>query len=317
MKRLGVVGTMVWDTIYGRGDSEAPVEEWGGIAYALGALEASLPDEWEIVPLIKVGSDLADHANGFLRSLTRRSAATRFLEVAEPNNRVTLRYITGSRRSEQLSGKIPGWTWSELGPMVGDLDALYLNFISGFEMDLETALLMRQGFAGPIYSDLHSLLLGITSEGYRQPRKLPEVAAWFSCFDVVQLNEDEIGSIGSDPMEVAATALAAGVRLFIVTLGERGAAYFTTRPFNFLEATHSPMRQAGPIETARIPTEACSDGDPTGCGDVFGAWLVAELIRNTKLEAAISTANAAATRNMAYRGATGLHHYLKGEITPV
>ena len=53
---------MVWDTIYGRGDSEHPIEEWGGIAYALAALEVALPVDWEIVPLIKVGRDLAAKA---------------------------------------------------------------------------------------------------------------------------------------------------------------------------------------------------------------------------------------------------------------
>ncbi len=55
MNRLGVVGTMVWDTIHGREPQPEPVEEWGGIAYALAALEASFPVSWEIVPLIMVG----------------------------------------------------------------------------------------------------------------------------------------------------------------------------------------------------------------------------------------------------------------------
>jgi len=55
-----------------------PVEEWGGIAYALGGLDASLSPAWEIVPLIKaavehkgvafidvpVGCSLAPHDGG-------------------------------------------------------------------------------------------------------------------------------------------------------------------------------------------------------------------------------------------------------------
>lgn len=316
MKRIGVAGTMVWDTIHGRGDLATPVEEWGGIAYALGALEAGLPEEWEIVPLIKVGRDFAGRANTFLRSLTHRSGATRFLEVPEPNNRVTLRYVTGSRRSEQMKGGVPGWSWSELGPLVRDLDALYINFISGYEMGLETAQLLRRGFNGPIYCDLHSLLFGITSDGYREPRRLPEIASWFACFDAVQLNEDEMKLIGSDPIEVAATALNAGVRLLVVTLGERGAAYFTARPFNFLDRSTGDVHQIGPIETARVATEPNPAGDPTGCGDVFGAVLTAELLQSTDLEEAIRSANRAAGRNLSHRGATNLHQHLRGEISP-
>ena len=42
--RVGVVGTMVWDMIDGRDAGGGPVEEWGGIAYALAGLDAaSLP----------------------------------------------------------------------------------------------------------------------------------------------------------------------------------------------------------------------------------------------------------------------------------
>ena len=49
-RRLGVIGTLVWDTIYGRDPMSGPVEEWGGIAYSLAGLDAALPDDWEIVP---------------------------------------------------------------------------------------------------------------------------------------------------------------------------------------------------------------------------------------------------------------------------
>ena len=67
-KRLGIVGTFVWDVIHGRDVRTAPVEEWGGIAYALGALDAALPDDWEIVPIIKVGAALWARAQEYLRT---------------------------------------------------------------------------------------------------------------------------------------------------------------------------------------------------------------------------------------------------------
>ncbi len=314
MKRLGVIGTMVWDTIHGRGDASEPLEEWGGIAYALAALEATLPTGWEIVPLIKVGRDLADRANAFLAGLSKRADGARFVAVTEPNNRVTLRYQSAARRTERMEGGVPGWTWRELGPMVRDLDVVYLNFISGFELDLETAQHLRRGFRGPIYADLHSLLLGLGHDGMRFPRALPRVREWFACFDVVQLNEEEIELIGGDPLAIAAQALAAGVRLLVVTLGPRGAAFFTAPPFALL-----PLRPAepGPIRTARVPAPAIDGAvDPTGCGDVFGAALVARLVEGEDLETALLGACACAARNAGYRGATNLHYHLRGEIVP-
>jgi hypothetical protein len=313
--RLGVIGTMVWDTIFGRGPGAEAVEEWGGIAYALTALEAALPPEWEIVPLVKVGRDLAPQANDFLAGLTRRSAAQRFLEVPEANNRVTLRYTSTERRTEQLSGGVPPWSWHEMEPLVRDLDAIYVNFISGFELDLPTARQLRDRFNGPIYADLHSLFLGVASDGMRVPQRLAAVEEWFACFDVVQLNEDELRLIGGDPMEVAARAVERGVGLLVVTIGRRGAVYFTTGPFDFLDPRPAPSD--APVRTARVEAPAVDDVcDTTGCGDVFGGTLVAQLISGRDVASAIARANEYADRNVSYRGATGLQFHLRGEIVP-
>jgi sugar/nucleoside kinase (ribokinase family) len=304
---------MVWDRIYRRVPLPAePVEEWGGIAYGLAGLEAALPDGWEFVPLVRVGRDLSAEAERFLRELTRCASTARFIEVPHSNNRVTLRYETDMRRTERMAGGVPPWTWAELGPLVHDLDALYVNFISGFEMPLETAQQLRRGFPGPIYADLHSLLLGISRTGHRFPQALPHVSAWLTCFDVVQANEEELALIGDDPMAVAAQALAAGVGLLLVTVGARGAVYFTQEPFVF-DRRRPPA--AGPIETARIPaSDVVTDGDPTGCGDVFGATLVAGLLGGDPVPDAVRRANAAAGRNLRHHGATRLHHHLRGAI---
>ncbi len=304
---------MVWDRIYGRSVTAEAVEEWGGIAYALAAFEATLPDEWELLPLIKVGRDMATEANAFLRSLGHVPPHGRFVEVPEPNNRVVLHYSSFERRTECMYGGIPGWRWPELGPMVRDLDALYLNFISGFELDLETATALRRGFPGPIYADFHSLLLDVAEDGRRRPKGLPDAPAWFSCFDAVQLNEDEMARIGADPMTVAAEALQRGVGLLVVTLGARGAAYFTAPTFTFHHSRE--LRATGPIRTARLPVpEIATAGDPTGCGDVFGATVVARLLRGDPVEVALREGNRMAARNVSAHGATRLQHHLRGEI---
>src|SRR5256885_14339098 len=92
------------------------------------------------------------------------------------------------------------------------MDALYVNFISGYEMDLATAQLLRRGFPRFLYADLHSLFLGKEPDGTRVPRPLPDAPAWFGCFDTVQLNSDEMEQLGPDPLAVAAGAPAPGGR---------------------------------------------------------------------------------------------------------
>ena len=303
LRRLGVIGSMVWDTIHGRDPAQPAVEEWGGIAYALAAVDATLGPDWQIVPVIKVGRDLAPQANEFLRSLTHVARGTRFVEVPEPNNRVTLLYQSAERRTERMRGGVPPWTWPELGPMVQDLDALYVNFISGYELSLETAQLLRRGFERFIYADLHSLFLGKAPDGTRVPQVLPQAPAWFGCFDAVQLNEDEMQALGDDPLSTAADALGHGCKTLCVTLGNRGAAYFT----------------GSPVRTARIPPDDAAplEGDPTGCGDVFGGTVAAALASGTPLEDALREGGRLAARNLSHRGATRLRDHLLGRLSTV
>jgi hypothetical protein len=296
---------MVWDTIYGRDPAQPAVQEWGGIAYALAALDATLPEDWQIVPLIKVGRDFASKANEFLSGVRHTAHGARFIEVPEPNNRVTLRYESADRRCEQMAGGVPPWTWAELGPLVRDLDALYVNFISGYELNLETAQLLRRGFSKIIYADLHSLFLAKEPDGTRVPSPLPQVPAWFECFNIVQLNEDEMRLAGPDALAVAAAALAQGCTAVCVTLGARGAIYFTGNP---IRTELIPVPVVHPPAFDRII-------DPTGCGDVFGGGAVAALLGGATLPDAIRSANQLGARNVMHRGATGLRDHLMGKLS--
>lgn len=312
MPKLGIVGSLVWDVIHGRDPAAPPVEEWGGIAYALGGLEAALDPDWQIVPLIKVGTDLRAEAATLLRSLTHLVPGGRCVDVPVPNNRVTLRYQSAERRCERMSGGVPGWTWVELGPMVRDLDVLYLNFISGFELELGTAQALRQAYQGPIYADLHSLLLGMPQDGVRMLQPLPDPVAWLRCFDVVQMNEDELAQFAPDPLAMTAMAMAAGVKLLVVTLGARGVVYFAAPGFDGWRQAVAPASTA--IRTALLPAPQVDAIDPTGCGDVFGAALAARLAAGDAVEAAIMKAQGFAARNATLRGATTLGPLLRGEL---
>lgn len=328
-KRIGVIGTFVWDVIHGRDPLRAPIEEWGGITYALSGLDAALPDDWEIVPLMKVGSDLAQRAREFLGTLRHVAPDAALVEVPYPNQRVELRYFSEERRSERLSGFVPGWTWQAIQPLLATakLDALYINFLSGWELDLATAQAIREHFHGPIYCDLHMLVMAVQEDGLRTPKPLPDAAAWCACFDVLQLNEDEMATVAPDPMALSATALAAGVSCLVVTLGKRGAVYFAAPGFDRLAdlpargglatAPRGGRTAFGPVRTALVAAEAArhDDGDPTGCGDVWGATYFSRLLAGDNLLDAIRRAHQAAARNVEHRGASGLAAYLRGELS--
>lgn len=324
MFRLGVIGTLVWDRIHARDGRVEPIEEWGGVGYALAALAAARPEGWEIVPFIKLGQDLEDRGRDFLRALPGIDQGE-VVVVPEPNNRVELRYIDNDRRTERLTGGVPPWRWEELEPLLEEVDALYINFISGHELDLETAIQIRRAFPGPIYADLHSLFLGVDPAGLRLFQPLAGWRDWLRCFDIVQINEDELKWLAhqwQDPWRFAAEMVGDELRLLLVTLGPRGAAYVASPAFRPDPMRWRPRGLAGPPPlgtpgttlSGLVPTVEVADGDPTGCGDVWGSTCFLNLLAGSELEAAMAAANRAATRNVMHRGATGLHDFLQGRI---
>jgi hypothetical protein len=305
MKRLGVLGTFVWDRIWHpEASGDRPVEQWGGIAYSLSAFSAACAPGWTVCPIAKVGADLWDPAVGFVRSLPNLGSLDGLIPVPLPNNRVELRYATPAERTERLTGGVGAWEWAELAPSLGGLDALYVNFISGHELALSTAERLRRELPIPLYADLHSLFLGVATEGPRPPRALPEWERWVAAFDAVQLNDVELRLLaaGSDPLPFLRSLPSRGPLLALVTRGSLGAEYACRLPlppaleWPEVRAAAAPDPQ---IQTGGLATSgAVPDGDPTGCGDVWGSVLFAGLLEGMELAFAIHRAHEAAAAKM-------------------
>ena len=156
--------------------------------------------------------------------------------------------------------------------------------MSGWELDLETCQLIRQNFTGPIYCDLHMRVHAVQPDGWRVLQPLPNFDQWCRCFDLLQMNEDEVTTVARDPMELAAIAMTAGVRCLTVTLGcarrrvLRGAGRSIALPIS-----RRRRRSIGGHRTAahgaRSRALRCSiPAIPTGCGDVWGATYFSRLL---------------------------------------
>jgi sugar/nucleoside kinase (ribokinase family) len=311
MRILGVLGTMVWDTIWRGSDVGSRVEEWGGISYALAAADAFRPGKTRIRPLVKLGHDLAERGFRFLKELSVIEMDQGIIVADTPNPRVELRYSGPRLRTERLTGGVPAWTWEELEPRIAGCDALYVNFITGLEFGLEVAQQVRKGFDGPVYVDIHSLMLATDPGGERRRCSLDRWSEWLACFDAVQVNQDELAALAADrgdPWAFAADVIGRETRLLFVTLGAQGDALPLER------ARRGRLENPGAVRTGRVSVEPVEVGDPTGCGDVWGVTVFRSLLEGIELEEAMQRANAAASRSVAHRGASGLNRFLRGEI---
>lgn len=308
MPVLGALGTLVVDRIYPPPREETsdsaraggPLEDWGGLLYALEALEVAREGDWSFLPLAKVGDDVFEAASHRVESLEGVVGLGGLRRVPEPNNRVELRYHDAGDRCERLEGGVPGWTWEELAPLVAGCDALYLNFIAGWELDLDAARALRRHFDGPIYCDVHSLLLGVDASGVRVRRALPERDAWIACFDWIQGNEPEVALLTDrdDPMDGVRTLVEHGAQAAFCTLGVEGAAWATTEGAGRVEAPSAESRIGSPI-------------DPTGCGDAWGAACAAALVAGRSAAEAARRANVFGAATAGHPGTRGLADRLR------
>lgn len=312
--RLGAVGTLVWDRIW-RSGSESPVEQWGGMTYSLAGLSAACPEGWVVEPLVKVGADLAGRARSHLAALPNVCVGAGVRVVTEQNNVVELHYRDAAERWEHQIGGVPCWRWSELESLLPGLSALYVNFLSGNEMELETAMRLRAAFQGPIYADLHSLFLTPPAAGARQWRDLPDPDGWLACFDAVQLNERELGLLcgGRTPTdEVLSDILRRGPSLVLVTLGERGVRFAARSGLPDQPLAWRGAAGAGTVRTGSVaPPLGPVDGDPTGCGDVWGSACFTGLLGGLSLEKAIARGELAAATKIRNPATARLHQHLR------
>jgi sugar/nucleoside kinase (ribokinase family) len=245
------------------------------------------------------------------------------LEVDAPTNRVELRYHSPAERTECLTGGVGPWGWPELQPRVARCDAVLVNFVSGYEATAETTRLLREGFDGPLYGDLHSLFLGTLADGTRVPHRLEDAQAWVRCFDAVQMNESEALLAlpeGASPDQVFEVVLGWGAELAVVTRGEAGVRWAAREglpadPLAWPDtgAGHRHSHGARAV-TGSVTISSALRGDPTGCGDVWGGAFFARLLSGDPIGAAAETATRFAARNVAHRGADGLYQALLHEV---
>jgi hypothetical protein len=306
--RLGAIGTFVWDRIHPPeepdGSRAEPVEDWGGLAYSLEGFSAARDSAWDCLPVAKVGTDLFEEVAGRVGGIGGIGSLDGLLRVPEANNRVDLFYHDTSDRCEHLQGGVPGWSWPELEPLVGTCDALYVNFIAGWEMDLDTAEAMRWNFDGPIYCDIHSLLLGATDTGMRVRRELPDWPRWSGCFDLIQGNADEIRIVSGieTPLEAVRTMAGGGPMAVFSTLGAGGVAWAVRGHDRAVES--GVDRAAG----------EWSATDPTGCGDVWGAVCFASYLAGESIPSSASRANRLSAVAASRSGTAGLAAELSAAV---
>ncbi|MFA6980742.1 MAG: carbohydrate kinase family protein [Ignavibacteriaceae bacterium] len=160
-------------------------------------------------------------------------------------------------------------------------DGIFINMITGFDINVDDVQQIRKNYDGPIYLDIHSMARGIDDNYRRDFRKIPEVEKWIASVDIVQANEHELFTLSEkiSEKEIAKELLQRGARIILVTKSAHGASVYTMKN--------------GEVFSLSIPRIQIETRNKVGCGDVFGAAFFSSYIKDKNMEKAFTLANIA------------------------
>jgi len=249
--KLLIAGHSALDTII---TGDKVTSSPGGIIYnVLGVVACSKSDD-NIFLLTGLDKSASEFAEVFT------NCNLEFSSEIESVIRVELTLFEDKEREEKYL-YMPGPLGFPPFDKLNDFNGILLNFISGNDFTLLDVEAIRKNYSGIMYADIHSLSRGINEEGEREFRLIPEISRWLKCFDVVQVNENELFTLScyKREREIAQYVLEHGVKILIVTKGELGAgAYYLSED---------------ELEYIFVSAEKVEVNNRVGCGDIFGAFF--------------------------------------------
>lgn len=298
--KIGYIGNIVLDEI--RTIDGTVTKSWGGAFYSYATFQKLLTEGETLLPATPVGYDIWD--NLMLDLAVMDKIDTSALYRSEfPNNKVNLRYKNENERVEIAQDILPPMEFEYLQPIM-NTDAILINFISGFEMDLHVLRRLRENYEGLMFLDIHSLLLGIDKKGVRFPQSLPEWRDWAENFDCVQMNSIEADNLMNGEstyfaiQELAEDMVRNGIKVVNITLGSEGSLVV--------------CREGKNTKSSYIPAVITGElVDPTGCGDAYGAAFALEYLRGSGIIKSAEIANSIAGE---VSGMTGVEDILSSDF---
>ncbi len=296
--QIGIIGQPCIDEIiHAARPSAVPEQVLGGVLYSYAAMERLMSECGSANDSFAPLTWLSKPDRAFLESLLDKfhhlERGTGLWPTNSQTNRVQLVYRETGERTEHCPHILPALTGNELTPrLLESLDGLFVNMISGFDVDIETLETAFNGTAKKpyIHIDIHALILGSLSErdenapfgGGREPRGVSEWKRWLAIADSVQLNELEVRWFADPEIRSEAELIKyimlsnkfPQLRYLILTRAERGAALFDFEKEMVYNATPPQIEV---IET-------------TGSGDVFGSAFIFFVLSGKASEEALQNA---------------------------
>lgn len=275
--KILLIGTVVEDKIIFLDGTQ--VSSFGGLTHSISAALAICESSDHLIPFSRVGSDIyADFVKMWANY--KNICLDGFIPYNKNNNTVELTYLDTNERIEKSLNPMPPLKFEEIEQFL-DVDLVMVNFISGWDVELEFMLKLRAAFKGLIAMDIHSLTLQRLSDGTRRLRPVSHIQPWLQSADMIQLNEREYEMISDgeqDPEVFFMQTCALTDKIINLTKGAHGSESIR------IKNSHCEVINVNPDKKARIV-------DPIGCGDTFFAIFGINYFRTKDVNLSAISAN--------------------------
>ena len=286
---LLIIGHSVVDRISYKGNEELKP---GGIFYSTLALRYLAEQDDEIFLCTSMCKK-----DEYLFKDIYEMVDTEYVQYVDNIPTVKLNVYDDKERDETYSNIIQNLTL----PMneLNKFDGIFINMITGFDINLKQMEEVRKEFNGLIYFDVHTFSRGVRDDMKRNFRRIPAFDKWAKNIDILQVNEEEIQTISDNKNEIdiVREMFSYGIKILIVTKAEHGArAYFI---------------EENEIKSIFISAIKVKVLNKVGCGDVFGAVFFYNYIRKADIIDSLRAANFAAGVSTTYSLITEFKEFKK------
>lgn len=283
--KIAVIGTINKDTIIFPDGKKT--ESFGGILYNILALSYLGRESMEIYPVCNLGYDVHNQVISRLK-ICNNVELSGIKKVNCKNDHAFLSITSDNQKEEILKNRVPPLSFSQIKPFLKS-DVILVNFISGFDLSLDTLKKIRKNTNALIFMDVHSLTLGVDDSGKRFFRAPKNWREWLKQADIIQMNIPELKELAKknrfdklttslksqkEIKEFGKYILSLGPKAVLITLGEKGS----------LLIFDNKVRKFKGFKVKKFK-------DATGCGDVFSAGFLICYLRTKNLMKSANFAN--------------------------
>ncbi|MCH8034965.1 MAG: carbohydrate kinase family protein [Bacteroidetes bacterium] len=276
--KLLIIGQSVVDRISYKGNDELKP---GGIFYSAIALRYLTEPDDEIFLCTSMCKK-----NEYLFKDIYEMVNTQYVQYVNHIPTVKLTVYDNKERDETYSNI----TQNLILPMneLNKFDGIFINMVTGFDINLKQMEEVRKEFNGLIYFDVHTFSRGVSNDMRRNFRRISGFDKWAKNIDILQVNKEEIQTISDEnnEIDIVREMFSYGIKILIVTKDKHGArAYFIEE------------REIKSVFISAIKVKVLNK---VGCGDVFGAVIFYNYIRKVDIIDSLMAANLAAGVSTTY-----------------